>query len=199
MKKSAAAAVKAEPSKLNASQKLEALENKITDMESKLDRAIQLLLERVNSLADTDVALAKRINAIVKAGDEGGVTTDSVKTAVVNQAATELKARVQMLIDNGLLTLDNESPITTESFVVGRELSSEGEEINPRIQFAVKSLQQEVQDTLIGKKAGESISDEKSQTSMEITEVYTINQPQVEASEEQEAEAAQDASEESVG
>jgi hypothetical protein len=198
MKKSAAAAVKPE-SKLNASQKLEALETKITDLESKLDRAIQLLLERVNSLADTDVALAKRINAIVKAGDEGGVTTDSVKTAVVNQAATELKARVQMLIDNGLLTLDNESPITSESFVVGRELSSEGEEINPRIQFAVKSLQQEVQDSLIGKKAGESISDEKSQTSMEITEVYTINQPQVEASEEQEAEAAQDASEESVG
>lgn len=199
MKKSAAA-VKPE-SKLNASQKLEALESKITDMESKLDRAIQLLLERVNSLADTDVALAKRINAIVKAGDEGGVTTDSVKTAVVNQAATELKARVQMLIDNGLLTLDNESPITSESFVVGRELSSEGEEINPRIQFAVKSLQQEVQDTLIGKKAGESISDEKSQTSMEITEVYTINQPQVEASEEQEAEAAQDVAEEnkSVG
>jgi hypothetical protein len=197
MKKSAATA-KPE-SKLNASQKLEALETKITDLESKLDRAIQLLLERVNSLADTDVALAKRINAIVKAGDEGGVTTDSVKTAVVNQAATELKARVQMLIDNGLLTLDNESPITSESFVVGRELSSEGEEINPRIQFAVKSLQQEVQDTLIGKKAGESISDEKSQTSMEITEVYTINQPQVEASEEQEAEAAQDASEESVG
>ena len=198
MKKSAAATAKPE-SKLNASQKLEALETKITDLESKLDRAIQLLLERVNSLADTDVALAKRINAIVKAGDEGGVTTDSVKTAVVNQAATELKARVQMLIDNGLLTLDNESPITTESFVVGRELSSEGEEINPRIQFAVKSLQQEVQDSLIGKKAGESISDEKSQTSMEITEVYTINQPQVEASEEQEAEAAQDASEESVG
>lgn len=197
MKKSAAA--KPEQSKLNASQKLEALENKITDIESKLDRAIQLLLERVNSLADTDVAIAKRINAIVKAGDEGGVTTDSVKTAVVNQAATELKARVQMLIDNGLLTLDNESPITTESFVVGRELSSEGEEINPRIQFAVKSLQQEVQDTLIGKKAGESISDEKSQTSMEITEVYTINQPKVEASEEQEAEAAQDDSEESVG
>ncbi len=197
MKKSAATA-KPE-SKLNASQKLEALETKITDLESKLDRAIQLLLERVNSLADTDVALAKRINAIVKAGDEGGVTTDSVKTAVVNQAATELKARVQMLIDNGLLTLDNESPITSESFVVGRELSSEGEEINPRIQFAVKSLQQEVQDSLIGKKAGESISDEKSQTSMEITEVYTINQPQVEASEEQEAEAAQDASEESVG
>lgn len=198
MKKSAAVTAKPE-SKLNASQKLEALETKITDLESKLDRAIQLLLERVNSLADTDVALAKRINAIVKAGDEGGVTTDSVKTAVVNQAATELKARVQMLIDNGLLTLDNESPITTESFVVGRELSSEGEEINPRIQFAVKSLQQEVQDSLIGKKAGESISDEKSQTSMEITEVYTINQPQVEASEEQEAEAAQDASEESVG
>jgi hypothetical protein len=78
-------------------------------------------------------------------------------------------------------------------------LSSEGEEINPRIQFAVKSLQQEVQDSLIGKKAGESISDEKSQTSMEITEVYTINQPKVEASEEQEAEAAQDASEESAG
>ena len=198
MKKSAVVTAKPE-SKLNASQKLEALETKITDLESKLDRAIQLLLERVNSLADTDVALAKRINAIVKAGDEGGVTTDSVKTAVVNQAATELKARVQMLIDNGLLTLDNESPITSESFVVGRELSSEGEEINPRIQFAVKSLQQEVQDSLIGKKAGESISDEKSQTSMEITEVYTINQPQVEASEEQEAEAAQDASEESVG
>jgi hypothetical protein len=179
-------------SKMNASQKLEALEGKIVGLENKLDRAIELLLERVNSLADTDVAIAKRINAIIKAGDSGGVSSDSVKTAVVSQAASELKSRVDMLVEKGLLILDNESPINSDSFVVGRELNSEGEEINPRIQFAVKSLQQDVQDTLLGKKTGESVSDEDSKTSMEITEVYTINQPKVEESPEQEAEVQEE-------
>jgi hypothetical protein len=177
---------------MNASQKLEALEGKIVGLENKLDRAIELLLERVNSLADTDVAIAKRINAIIKAGDSGGVSSDSVKTAVVSQAASELKSRVDMLVEKGLLILDNESPINSDSFVVGRELNSEGEEINPRIQFAVKSLQQDVQDTLLGKKTGESVSDEDSKTSMEITEVYTINQPKVEESPEQEAEVQEE-------
>lgn len=174
-------------SKMNATQKLEALESKVLELEAKLDRALELLLNRVNSLADTDVALAKRINAIVKAGDEGGVSSESVKNAVVNQAAQELKARVDMLIENGLLIQDNQSSITEESFVVGREVSSEGDEINPRIQFAVKSLGEQDQASVLGKKVGERVGDEKSQTFMEITEVYTIKQPKVEADPQEEA------------
>ena len=66
-------------------------------------------------------------------------------------------------------------------FVVGRELSSEGEEINPRIQFAVSSLNKEAKKAVSGKKAGEFIKDEATGTSLEILEVYIINEPKVEA------------------
>lgn len=166
---------------MNASQKLEALENKIAGLEEKLDKTIELLFERLNALADTDVTLAKRINAIIKAGDSGGVSSESVKDAVVNDAAKELKAKVAMLVDNSILTLDNSLEIGDRTFVVGRELSSEGEEINPRIQFAVSSLNEEAKKAVSGKKAGEFIKDEATGTSLEILEVYIINEPKVEA------------------
>lgn len=163
-------------SKMNATQRIEFLENTISNLTEKLDNQFQIIADEVNRLNELNVALAKRLNAIIKAGDEGDINNKSVKGIIIDEAAKELKSKVDMLVEQGILTLNNEREIDENTFVVGREINLEGEEINPRTQFLVGSLQEEAKKIVLGKKAGDSIKDEKLQQTLIITETYDVKQ-----------------------
>lgn len=172
-------------SKMNAAQRLEALENIIANLGSKLETQFQVVADEINRLNELNVALAKRLNAIIKAGDEGDINGKSVKGIIIDEAAKELKSKVDMLIEQGILVLNNDKAIDENTFVVGRELNTEGEEINPRTQFLVGSLQEAGRNLVIGKKAGDSIKDEERQQTLIITETYDVRQIDTSASEEE--------------
>lgn len=163
-------------SKMNASQRLEALENVIAGLGNKLENQFQIVAEEINRLNELNVALAKRLNAIIKAGDGGDINGQTVKNVIVDEAAKELKSKVDMLIEQGILTLNNEKAIDDNTFVVGREVNADGEEINPRTQFLVGSLQEEAKTMVLGKKTGDSIKDEAAQQTLIITETYDVKQ-----------------------
>lgn len=172
--------------KMNASQKLEALEKNIASLTAKLDKQFSIVANELNRINEIQIALAKRLNAILKAGDSGGVNTESVKDVIVSEAAKELKARVDMLVEQGILVLNNDKAIDADTFIVGRETDFDGNEINPRTQMLVGSLQKEAQEKLIGLKAGSEIKDEVIQQILVITEVYEVKS--VEMKEPEEAE-----------
>lgn len=160
--------------KMNASQKLEALENII----QKQSNQINIIADEIDRLSNVITALAKRVNAIVRTGDEGQkISTEQVNALLVSDAAKELQGKVNFLVQQGILVLNNNKEIDDNTFVVGRELNSEGEEINPRVQFAVKSLEQDGQNKVKGKKAGDSIVGDDG-INMEILEVFDIVTPQ---------------------
>lgn len=155
--------------KMNASQKLEMLENQ----SSRQQNQIQIMAEEIDRLGSVIQALAKRINAIVRTGDEGQqIGSKQINNLLVQDAAKELSSKVQFLIDQGAL-VNGTGTITTKSFVVGREVDSEANEVNPRVQFSVASLQQEGQDKVLGKKVGDMVAGDDG-VSMEILEVYDI-------------------------
>jgi hypothetical protein len=161
------------PSKLNASQKLESLEN----MTERQARQIEIMAEEIDRLSGVITALAKRVNAIVRAGDEGQqISSKQVNTLLVADAAKELEGKVNFLVDQGVLILDNTNEVGLESFVVGREVDSEGVEVNPRVQFAVKSLEEDGKSKVSGKKVGDLISGDDG-INMEILQIYSIEEP----------------------
>lgn len=173
--------------KLNGTAKLEALEknvaalaNALQDTVNRIDQQFKIVAEELNRVNEINVALAKRLNAIIKAGDEGGVTSDGVKDQIVNEAAKELEGKVRMLVDQGVLVRDDSKLIDDDTFVVGREIDSEGKQINPRTQFLVRALQEEAKAAVLGKKAGDEIKDEKLGQVLILTEVYNVVQPKVE-------------------
>ena len=166
-------------SKMNASQRLEALESTIANLGSKLDSQFQAVADEFNRLNQLNVALAKRLNAIIKAGDSGDINNESVKNIIVDEASKELKAQVDMLIEQGLLTLNNKREIDDNTFVVGRETNLEGLEINPRTQFLVGALQEDAKKIVLGRKAGDSIKDEALQQILIITETYDVKQLEI--------------------
>lgn len=178
--------------KLNGTQRIEALERTIANMSARHDQQMEIVANEINRLNEFITALAKRINAIIKAGEtDAGLNEDSVKNVMVNEAAKELKARVDMLKDQGVLLLNNDKVIDDDTFVVGREENSEGKEINPRTQFLVKALAPEAKTQILGKKVGDAIKNEETQQVLFITETYDIVQPKPQAVVEESSEPAE--------
>ena len=165
--------------KMNASQKLEALEKTMAGFAERVDQQFKIVADELNRISEINVALAKRLNAIIKSGDEGGVTSEGVKEAIVNEEAKQLKAKVVMLVEQGLLRLNNEKVIDEDTFVVGREVDDSGKEINPRTQFLVRALHEEAKSQIVGKKAGDEIKEDKLKQTLIIMETYDVVQPEV--------------------
>jgi hypothetical protein len=162
------------PSKLTASQKLDLLESVAQNQA----RQIEIMAEEIDRLSNVMTALAKRINAVVRSGDEGQqISSKQVNNLLVSDAAKELEGKVNFLIEQGVLVTDPSNEIGPDSFVVGREINSENEEVNPRVQFAVKSLGQEGQDKVIGKKVNELVAGDDG-VNMQIQQVYSIVEPE---------------------
>jgi hypothetical protein len=162
--------------KMNATQRIEALENLFSNLGGRLDEQFKIVAEEINRLNELNVALAKRLNAIIKAGDEGDINNKSVKGIIISEAAKELKSKVEMLVEQGILNLNNDKEIDNNTFVVAREVDSEGEEINPRTQFLVGSLQEDAKKLLLGRKSGDSINDAGLKQTLIIMETYDVKQ-----------------------
>lgn len=174
----------AQPVKLNAAQKIEALENRVIDLQAQIDELLNAVNDKVTILADEidktrqiSVALNKRLNASIKAAEEGGLNGDSVNKIILDENQKELAGRIQYLLDMGALVGDNEGSVNEKSFLVGRTLDTEGNVINPRVQFAVATVDPELSKALIDKKLGDVVAYSEDEDPFEITEMYLIADP----------------------
>lgn len=165
----------ATPKKRNAAQTIEALENMLLGQ----NQQIEVLAEEIDKLRQMLIALNKRVNASIQAAEEGGLNGESVNKIIMNENIKELESKVQFLVDQGVLKKNDGAEITDKTFVVGRELDAKGAVVNPRVQFAVGSIDNVVKEKLLLKKTGDVVSYNENEPSLEITEVYEINQPNV--------------------
>lgn len=173
-----------QPVKLNAAQKIEALEDRVIHLQAQINELVMIIEEKANVLADEidrtrqiSVALNKRLNASIQAAEEGGLNGASVNKIILDENQKELASRIQFLLDKGALTRDDETPIDEKSFVVGRTIDAEGNVVNPRLQFAVATVEPELSKALMGKKLGEVVGYSEGEDPFEITEVYRIANP----------------------
>lgn len=133
---------------------------------------INILADEIDKLANSLKSINKRLNAVL----ETTQTKDTVNQMMVEDAVKELKGKVEELVKLGAIERDDQLPITDRTFVVGREISEDGSEVNPRVQFATASLQEELQTKLLGKKVGDVVKFDEGQPAFEITEMYRIKE-----------------------
>jgi hypothetical protein len=158
---------------VTAAQRIEMLE-KTT---STIRKMIELMAEEMDKIQQSQVALAKRLEATLKvAGSESGLSENSVNEFVINEQVKEYKEKVDILISQGVMTATEE--VGDNSFVVGKELTKEGEVVSPRTQASTKSLPEEVAKALLGKKVGDLVSFGDEKLAFQIDEVYDIAPPQ---------------------
>ena len=171
----AAAKPAAPPPPMTAAQKLEALENMFMTQNNQ----IEILADEIDQLRSQLVAVNKRLNATIQAGDQGAVSSDSINKIILSDNMKELESRITFLAEQGVLVRNDEAEVTDKTFVVGREIDTEGNVTNPRVQFAVQSVDPELKKQITGKKAGDVVAYSESQDSLEITEVYDIVDPKI--------------------
>jgi hypothetical protein len=163
--------------KLTAAQRIEKLENTTLGVYENFN----ILANDIDQLRQTVTALAKRLNATIEAGEKGGINNDQVNSIIIQENVNELKQKVDFLIEQGILKKSENNTVGESSFVVGRELDDEKNEINPRIQFAFQTLNEKGKELILDKSIGDLVKNEGNSGCMEITEIYEIIQQETES------------------
>ena len=174
-KAKAAPAAPKPPAPMTAAQKLEALENMFMSQNNQ----IEILADEIDRLRNQLVAVNKRLNSTIQAAEQGGISGDNVNKIILGENMKELEAKINFLKEQGVLVKNDEAEISDKSFVVGREIDTEGNVTNPRVQFSVGSVDPDVKKQIYGKKLGDVVAYSESQDSLEITEVYDIVDPKI--------------------
>jgi len=157
---------------LTAAQKIERLEKNV-DMLINVAKAFNTELEK---LAQVNVNLNKKIDAALKVANEGTITEKKVEEYLINEQILELKNKLEILVNEGVLV--SSELIDTNSFVVGKELSKDGEIVSPRTQAEVSKLAEDVKNAMIGKKVGDLVEFTDDKLSFLVDEIYSINVPE---------------------
>jgi hypothetical protein len=83
-----------------------------------------------------------------------------------------LKERVTEMLQQG--SIEPVDTVGEDSLIVSRELSKEGKVENPRLQFLVGRLVDELRSKFVGKKVGDLIQGEENKLDIEIMEIYNL-------------------------
>ena len=162
-----------EPKKMNATQRLAAVEQLVSSYDSKFN----IVADELDKLSAYVNNLTRRLNATIQAGEDGGITNDSVKQIIIGENVKDLEGKVEMLQQNGVLSRNDTMAIADNSFIIGREIDDEGNVVNPRLQFLVGSIEQSYKEGLLGKKLGDTYKSKDSSVTLEITEIYEVADP----------------------
>jgi len=157
----------------SASQRIEDLEKASVS----LYQALESFSKELGLNRETTKLLSNKVDAIVKVAASGSAINDeSVVKAMIQNNVVELKEKVNDLIKNGVLV--SQDAVDETSFVVAREIDDQGNEVNPRVQFALGALQKELQDKVKGSKAGDVLNLQEGKLKLQIMETYSIKAPQ---------------------
>lgn len=158
---------------LTAAQRLEGLEESVR----LLDQALRNVTNNLATITQALKLLGNKTDAIVKANSRGIALNDEIISQImVENNVEELEQKVKDLVSAGLLA-QSES-ISDTSFIVGRELDAETKKVvNPRVQIAYSTLNADVKEKLLGKKAGDVVNFGGDTLEVEIEAVYDIVQP----------------------
>jgi len=157
---------------LTASQKLDMLEKSMAN----LRKMVEILAEEMDKIQQSQIAVAQKLDATLKvASSEEPLSEKAVNDFVISQQVEERKQQIEVLKTQGVLVPSEE--VKENAFVIGKEITSEGEVVSPRTQASLKSLPEEVRGALLNKKVGDLVVFKEGTLSFLLDEVYDIVEP----------------------
>lgn len=131
-------------------------------------------LSRENEiLKDALQLLHEKLDAVIALQNRGlPLSDDNINQIVVELKENELKQRVDDMLERG--TIKSSEVVGEDSLIVSRELSKEGKVENPRLQFLVGRLIDELKNKFVGKKIGDLIQGDDNKLDIEIMEIYDL-------------------------
>jgi hypothetical protein len=158
--------------KRTASQRIDDMERGLMALYQTADNMARDLM----TIKEAIKLLGNKLDSVVKASQRGEALNDEVIAKImVENNMEELKEKVTNLVNQGVLVPAEE--VGPNSFIVGRELSEDGTVQNPRMQFVVSALQEDVRSKFPGAKAGQTLELQEGKWKFEVQEVYSIQTP----------------------
>ncbi len=124
-------------------------------------------------LKDALQLLHEKLDAVITLQNRELPLSDvNINEAVVEMKVNSLKERVEEMLRQG--AIKPVEVVGEDSLIVSRELSKEGRVENPRLQFLVGRLVDELKSKFVGKKTGELIEGEDNKLNIQIMEIYDL-------------------------
>ena len=156
----------------NASQKISDLENAVMALYQTVDN----MARDIMTLKEAMKLLGNKTDSIVKASSSGEQITDAVISRImVENNVEELSNKVKNMVAQGVLAPQDQ--VEQNSFIIGQEVDDQGEVKNPRLQFALYAVQQELRDKFVGAKVGDTLNLQDGKLKFCLLEIYQIQQP----------------------
>ena len=158
--------------KRTASQRIDDLERGLMGIYQTADNmARDLMLAK-----DAIKLLGNKVQSIVQLLASGSaVNDDALSKQMIDNNIAELKEKVTNLVSQGILVPAVE--VTDTSFIVGREINDQGEVVNPRLQFALNALGEELKSKIKAAKIGDTVTLQEGKLKFDLLEVYSIQVP----------------------
>lgn len=162
---------------LTAAQRLDRLEDSVYTVDQALGGQARVL----NIVRDATRLLGKKTDAMVSLLTKGiPVTNDNIAQEMEDQSVEEMIKVVEDFKKTGNLVASE--TITPETMFVARELNTAtGKVTKKRIQTPFLDVEESVKPLIIGKAVGDIVKFDDVPYEMEILEIYTILEAQVEA------------------
>jgi hypothetical protein len=158
--------------KRSASERIQDLEQGMVGNYQTMDtmtRDIMVIKEAIKLLGN-------KVDSIVKASERGQPLTDDVLSKImIENNVEELRGKVTNLVSQGILA--PQQTVDDNSFLVGREINDMGEVVNPRLQFALQALQEDMRAKIKGSRPGDIISLQEGKLKFEVMETYSVQPP----------------------
>lgn len=155
-----------------ASERIEDLENAMRG----LFQSIEAMANEMGALKNAIRLINGKTDAIMKAANaSSGITEASVTEQMIAANVAELKAKVDNMIAQGVL--EAEQTVTASSFVVGQEVESNGTVANPRLQFSMNALPEEIKSKIVGTAVGQTATFEEGKLGLTVLESYSVVVP----------------------
>lgn len=158
------------------SEKLKALESQLmatARRAGEMELIIYNLSRENEVIKDALQLMHDKQEATISLIREGKLITDeNINNKVTEFKEKALKERVENLLEQNKIQPSDE--VSENSLVVSRELNEKGEVENPRLQFLVGRLSDEIKNQFLGKKVGDLVTNEGDVLDIEIIEIYNV-------------------------
>jgi hypothetical protein len=154
-----------------ASQKIQDLERAVGASFQTMDNMTRDIL----TIKEAIKLLGNKVDAIVKAlqtSMSATINDDVISKIMVENNVEELKNKVTDLVTQGILAPQDE--VDDNSFLVGREVNDIGEVVNPRLQFTLQALVEDLRGKLKGARPGNVVTLQEGKLRFELLETYAV-------------------------
>lgn len=163
------------PQKLNATQRIEALEQQLITLSSVVQEQVKVLAEDIDDAKKWLLQLNSKVKYVIDLAEKKGVVSlGEINELMIQEQKADLINKIKIMVEAGYFKL-TQGPVTEDSFIVCNDETVKDQPV--RWQSAVSIINPTFQSLFIGKSIGDTVvttTNESNKEQHKIIEIYEV-------------------------